>query len=61
MRALVAIALVAACGGGKKPDPAAPRAEDEAAPPAAADPEADPRVVHLRTMTEALALLAADV
>jgi hypothetical protein len=64
MRALAAIALVAACGGGKQPDPAAPRAEDT--PPVAEEPDEpgdpnDPRFVYLTTMTEALDVLAAEV
>jgi hypothetical protein len=60
MRGLVAIVLVAACGGGSKQPAAEPREEAETPPPAVA-PGEDARVAHLRTMTESLAVLAADV
>ena len=60
MRGLVAIALVAACGGGgSTPPPAEPRPVTTT--PTAPTRAEDPRLVHLRTMTESLALLAADI
>lgn len=60
MRGLVAILLVAACGGGAAKPADEPRVEEESLPPSI-EPGEDARVVHLRTMTESLALLAADV
>jgi hypothetical protein len=60
MRGLVAIVLVAACGGGAAKPAAEPGEPAETTAPAAA-PGEDARVVHLRTMTESLSLLAAEV
>jgi hypothetical protein len=62
MRGLIAIALVAACGGGAKKPADQPRVEEDSPVPAvAAPPGTDARVVHLRTMTESLAVLAAEI
>lgn len=60
MRALVAIALVAGCGGGSKPAPVVIPLEEEP-PVVEEEPAEDMRLVHLTTMTESLALLAAEV
>jgi hypothetical protein len=57
----IVITVVAACGGGAARPAAGPGAEPTAAAAPAEVPEEDARLVHLRTMTDTLALLAADV